>query len=286
MTKLPSPSPFPALFLYFLLTLTPFLVISQPPADQTQTILLTIKEQWGNPPQLSTWSTSSRPCSWPGITCTGGAVTGLNLKNYDITEPIPPSICDLKNLTVLDLSFNYFPGNFPTVLYNCSNLQYLDLSQNNFVGPIPSDIHRLSSSLRYIDVGANNFSGDIPPAIGRLSELRFLKLYYNLFNGSFPAEIGNLSNLEDLSMAYNPLFTPAKIPPEFGNLKKLTYFEDSKLLVYEYMENQSLDRWLHVKKRRETDRTRRVVLDWPKRLEIAIGAAQGLCYMHHDCTPR
>lgn len=61
--------------------------------------------------------------------------------------------------------------------------------------------------------------------------------------------------------------------------------EDSKLLVYEYMENQSLDKWLHVKKRRETDPARRVVLDWPKRLEIAIGAAQGLCYMHHDCRP-
>jgi len=61
--------------------------------------------------------------------------------------------------------------------------------------------------------------------------------------------------------------------------------EDSKLLVYEYMENQSLDKWLHVKKRKETDPARRVVLDWPKRLEIAIGAAQGLCYMHHDCRP-
>ncbi|KAI8531037.1 hypothetical protein RHMOL_Rhmol11G0106600 [Rhododendron molle] len=221
MTKLPSL--FPARFLYFILTLTPFRVISQPLADQTQTILLTIKQQWGNPLQLSSWSTSSRPCSWPEITCTGGAVTGLNLTNYNITEPIPSSICDLKNLTLLDLSFNYFPGNFPKILYNCSNLQYLDLSQNNFVGPIPSDVDRLSSSLRYINVGANNFSGDIPPAIGRLSELRFLKLYYNLFNGSFPAEIGNLSNLEDLSMAYNPQFTPAKIPPEFGKLKKLTF---------------------------------------------------------------
>ncbi|KAG5524803.1 hypothetical protein RHGRI_031460 [Rhododendron griersonianum] len=193
------------------------------PGNQTQTILLTIKQQWGNPPQLSSWSTSSPPCSWPEITCTSGVVTGVNLTNYDITEPIPLSICDLKNLTLLDLSFNYFPGNFPTVLYNCSNLRYLDLSQNYFVGPIPSDVDLLSSSLRYIDVGANNFSSDIPPAIGRLPELRFLKLYSNQFNGSFPAEIGNLSNLEYLSMPYNPLFAPAKIPPEFGKLKKLTF---------------------------------------------------------------
>ncbi|KAF7152707.1 hypothetical protein RHSIM_Rhsim01G0083700 [Rhododendron simsii] len=201
----------------------PFLVIPQSPTYQTRTTLLTIKQQWGNPSQLSSWNTSSPPCSWPEITCTNDTVTGLNFTNYNITESIPPSICDLKNLTMLDLSYNCFLGYFPTILYNCSSLQYLDLSQNYFVGPIPSNVDRLSSSLRYIDVGANSFSGDIPQAIGRLPELRFLKLYMNQFNGSFPAEIGNLSNLEDLSMAYNPLFTPAKIPPEFGKLKKLTF---------------------------------------------------------------
>ena len=27
------------------------------------------------------------------------------------------------------------------------------------------------------------------------------------------------------------------------------------------------------------------MLDWPTRLLIAVGAAQGLCYMHHDCSP-
>lgn len=65
--------------------------------------------------------------------------------------------------------------------------------------------------------------------------------------------------------------------------------ENSKLLVYEYMENQSLDRWLHGRKRSLVSGSSSVhhhVLHWPTRLQIAIGAAQGLCYMHHDCTPQ
>ncbi|XP_004288943.1 PREDICTED: receptor-like protein kinase HSL1 [Fragaria vesca subsp. vesca] len=65
--------------------------------------------------------------------------------------------------------------------------------------------------------------------------------------------------------------------------------ESSKLLVYEYSDNRSLDRWLHKKNRPSlsnlSSSVHHVVLDWPKRLQIAVGAAKGLCYMHHDCVP-
>ncbi|KAK3436370.1 hypothetical protein EUGRSUZ_C00966 [Eucalyptus grandis] len=62
--------------------------------------------------------------------------------------------------------------------------------------------------------------------------------------------------------------------------------ENSKLLVYEYMENSSLDHWLHKKKRLSpiSGVADNMILDWPKRLQIALGAAKGLCYMHHDCS--
>jgi kinase len=53
---------------------------------------------------------------------------------------------------------------------------------------------------------------------------------------------------------------------------------DSNLLVYEFMENSSLDRWLYGKDRMDGS----VPLDWPTRLGIAIDAAKGLCYMHHS----
>lgn len=55
--------------------------------------------------------------------------------------------------------------------------------------------------------------------------------------------------------------------------------EDSKLLVYEYMENGSLNLLLDMHKTSSA-----IILDWPRRFQIATGAAQGLCYMHHDCS--
>ncbi|KAJ1289284.1 hypothetical protein BS78_02G152600 [Paspalum vaginatum] len=51
----------------------------------------------------------------------------------------------------------------------------------------------------------------------------------------------------------------------------------SRLLVYEYMPNGSLGDMLHGENS--------TALDWPMRLKIAIDAAEGLSYLHHDCMP-
>ncbi|CAL9116162.1 unnamed protein product [Musa textilis] len=52
---------------------------------------------------------------------------------------------------------------------------------------------------------------------------------------------------------------------------------DSKLLVYEYMPNGSLGDQLHGAKGG--------LLDWRTRYKIALDAAEGLSYLHHDCLP-
>ncbi|OVA08530.1 Protein kinase domain [Macleaya cordata] len=200
--------------------------------DQEQTILLKLKNQWKNPSSIKSWDPSTLPhCNWTGIICDiNGFVTGIELVNMNITEKIPPFVCDLKNLTEINLSNNYIPGEFPTSLYNCSKLETLDLSLNYLVGRIPNDIDRISG-LRLLNLGGNNFSGDIPASIGRFRFLHTLQLFQNQFKGSFPPEIGNLSNLEVLHLPYND-FLPSRIPLEFGKLKKLVelWMTDSNLI--------------------------------------------------------
>ncbi|GER49104.1 leucine-rich repeat receptor-like protein kinase family protein [Striga asiatica] len=208
------------LILLLLLSLTlPFLGNTQNNHPQEQSILLSLKSHWGDPPSLTHWTPSSDHCTWPEVTCepSGRWVTGLSIINATITNTIPPSICHLTNLTHLQLQWNYIPGPFPTALNNCSNLHHLDLSQNYLVGPIPA---HLPAHLTYLNLDANNFTGDIPRAIGDLKALVTLHLAGNLFNSSFPPEIGDLPQLQELSLGYNS-FTPQPIPSAFANLKKL-----------------------------------------------------------------
>ncbi|XP_057865941.2 receptor-like serine/threonine-protein kinase At1g78530 isoform X2 [Cryptomeria japonica] len=51
------------------------------------------------------------------------------------------------------------------------------------------------------------------------------------------------------------------------------------ILVYDLMKNGSLDTILH-------SSPNKVSLDWSTRHKIALGAARGIAYLHHDCIPR
>ncbi|KAL5206167.1 hypothetical protein ABZP36_034376 [Zizania latifolia] len=69
---------------------------------------------------------------------------------------------------------------------------------------------------------------------------------------------------------------------------------DDKLLVYEYVPNESLDKILfssplatsHSGSGADGERLRRADLTWPRRHEVVVGVARGLLYLHEDAhTP-
>ncbi|GLJ07058.1 hypothetical protein SUGI_0056730 [Cryptomeria japonica] len=59
----------------------------------------------------------------------------------------------------------------------------------------------------------------------------------------------------------------------------------SNLLVFEYMQNGNLFDALHKGYTEKASKGSGLHLDWPTRYNIALGAAYGLAYLHHDCFP-
>ncbi|EFJ22522.1 hypothetical protein SELMODRAFT_35175, partial [Selaginella moellendorffii] len=67
------------------------------------------------------------------------------------------------------------------------------------------------------------------------------------------------------------------------NLVKLLGFCSeglNRLLVYEHMENGSLDKWIY------QDCVEQKVLNWEQRMEIMLGMARGLAYLHEECVEK
>lgn len=179
---------------------------------------------------LSTWSNTSSNhfCNWTGISCSSTtpsdslSVTSVNLQSLNLSGDISSSICDLPNLSYLNLANNIFNQPIPLHLSQCSSLKSLNLSNNLIWGTIPSQISQFVS-LSVLDLSRNHIEGNIPDSLGSLKNLQVLNMGSNLLSGDVPQVFGNLTKLEVLDLSMNP-YLVSEIPEdvgELGNLKQL-----------------------------------------------------------------
>ncbi|CAI9101553.1 OLC1v1038903C1 [Oldenlandia corymbosa var. corymbosa] len=105
------------------------------------------------------------------------------------------------------------------------------------------------------------YHGKMPNGV-EIAVKKLLGFNGNSHDHGFKAEIRTLGNIRHRNIVRLLAFCSNK---------------ETNLLVYEYMRNGSLGEALHGKKGG--------FLGWQMRYKIAVEAAKGLCYLHHDCSP-
>jgi small GTP-binding protein len=141
-----------------------------------------------------------------------------NLKILDLSynklKVLPEEIAQLKNLRVLDLSYNELTE-VPPVIAQLKSLTQLSLSYNN-IEELPQEIFQLKN-LTFLNLSFNQLT-ELPQAIGELKNLTQLDLKNNQFT-ELPEEIGELRNLTQLDVKNNQL---TELPKAIGELRNLT----------------------------------------------------------------
>ncbi|XAR53563.1 Non-specific serine/threonine protein kinase [Bertholletia excelsa] len=153
----------------------------------------------------------------------------LSLKSNDFQGSIPPSICHLNHIQILDLSQNSLSGkiadcvdNFTALVQVNSSNPLIDFSYKPYKGSFYDGSsyvgnvlvqwkgHELEYSntlglLKSIDLSSNKLQGEIPQQIETLAGLVSLNLSRNWFTGKIMEKMGHMKMLESLDLSENRL---------------------------------------------------------------------------------
>ncbi|KAG6525106.1 hypothetical protein ZIOFF_015058 [Zingiber officinale] len=134
-----------------------------------------------------------------------------------------------------------------------------------------------SHDLHTIKVATNDFSEE-----NKLGEGGFGVVYKGQFDDGQKIAVKKLSRYSSQgpNEFQNEVSVIAKL--QHRNLVRLLGFcveGDERLMIFEYMENRSLDAFIY-------DKAKSSLLNWQRRFSIIIGIARGLLYLHQDSRLR
>ncbi|WMV06781.1 hypothetical protein MTR67_000166 [Solanum verrucosum] len=134
----------------------------------------------------------------------------LLLSHNNISGQIASTICNLKDLNVLNLRSTNLEGTIPQCLGEMNKyLWNLDLSNNNLSGTINTNFS-IGNYLTVISLHGNKLTGKVPRSLINCKYLTLLDLGNNHLNDTFPNWLGYLPDLKILSLRSNKLHGPIK----------------------------------------------------------------------------
>ncbi|KAL9660280.1 hypothetical protein QQ045_025093 [Rhodiola kirilowii] len=166
--------------------------------------------------------------------------------------------------------------------------------RRNGVGPVPADDNSQlpPASLDLSNLGGSFTYEQLLQATNEFDDSCLLKhghsgdLFRGILEGGVPAVIKKISWQSHKKEGYAAELdffckvSHIRFVPLLGHYLDN---ENEKFFVYKFMANGDLSNSLFKKTESEDDSVQS--LDWITRLKIATGAAEGLSYLHHECTP-
>ncbi|XP_030957639.1 receptor-like protein 33 [Quercus lobata] len=162
----------------------------------------------------------------------------------NLTGGIPPMICKVRALQILDVSNNQLIGQIPQCLLNLSkSLEVLVMRNNHFQGNLP-EMFINGCSLKTLDLNHNQIQGQIPRSLVECQMLDDLNLGNNKLNDTFPFWLVSLPELKILVLRANGFYGPIWDPHINFSLSKLhvidlSHNNFSGKLPSEYFQNWS-----------------------------------------------
>ncbi|KAJ1285940.1 hypothetical protein BS78_03G315600 [Paspalum vaginatum] len=150
----------------------------------------------------------------------------LNSNNF--TGGIPPTLGQLSNLFLLDLTANQLSGEIPVSTSSTPGLDQLvgtkhfHFGDNQLTGPISESLFNANMTLIHVYFQNNKFTDPIPESLGLVQTLQIILLDENQFSGSVPKNVGYLRNLTGLNLASNLL---SGTVPDLSNATQLNYVD-------------------------------------------------------------
>ncbi|OIW03860.1 hypothetical protein TanjilG_30136 [Lupinus angustifolius] len=133
-------------------------------------------------------------------------------------------------------------------------------------------------SLKELLSATNNFNYD-----NKLGEVAFGNVYWGQLSDGSEIQVKRMkawSEKSDNKFAVEVEILARVQHKNVLGLRGYCAEGQEQLIVYDYMPNWSLHSHIHGQNSVES------LLDWNRRMSIAIGSAEGIAYLHHQATPR